>query len=165
MRKYVEAAILCAIVIMAMAISNKVNTIGLQNAHRERVINSLYSVVIICDATGKPTYISDNITDSYGWDKGEVYEGGVEIMIASDDVLARHEAAFRRSIGEVKSKYLYSGTPSRRIINVKCKDGSTKESAIRMFAATEGNEIFMYAAIMPMDTFEKFKDYPRAEGK
>ena len=78
--------------------------------------------------------------------------------MVSEHYAKQHDAKFKEAARSAKNRYLYANTPMRRVVPIKCKDGSTKQSAIRMFATDIDGVIYMYAVIL--DVFDTVKSWP-----
>lgn len=154
-------AVLCLGALAATVLYYSTSRIAEMDLHRKQVINSLFEAVIICDEDGKPVFVSDNIQDLFGYSTQEIYDGGVD-QLMSESARSSHSAAYARSVKEVKNRYLYATTPTRRVIHVVCKDGTRRDCAIRMLSELVGSKVFMYAFIMPCDFNDTVKDWKRA---
>jgi len=131
-----------------------------QDIHRARILNALFSTAIVCNVEGQPVYVSDNITDQFGWLPQDIFKQGINVLFVSEEYAKKHDEKFHEAARLAKNRYLYANTPMRRLVPIKCKDGTVKQAGIRMFTTDIDNEIFMYAVILPLDVFETVKSWP-----
>lgn len=80
--------------------------------------------------------------------------------MVSEHYAKRHDEKFKEAARLAENRYLYANTPMRRVVPIKCKDGTTKQSAIRMFARDIDGVIYMYAVMLPIDVFDTVKSWP-----
>lgn len=151
------------LIILMIILSNTSTELNRQTAHRERIVNSLFCTVVVCDESGHPVYVSDNLQDQFGWTRHDIMENGIKVLMVSDEYHAKHTERFAEAARLAKSKYLYANTPMRRIVPVRCKDGSIKQSGIRMFTTDIEGKVFMYAIMLPLDVFDTMKSWPKPE--
>ena len=159
-RNKIEIAVGILLVVFLILLSRSSSTLYLQDVHRARILNSLFSTAVVCDVNGQPVYVSDNITDQFGWTPQDIFKRGINCLMVSEHYAKQHDAKFKEAARLAKNRYLYANTPMRRVVPIKCKDGSTKQSAIRMFATDIDGVIYMYAVILPLDVFDTVKSWP-----
>lgn len=150
-RKLVEIAITIAMMLLGWMLFCASARIAEQHKHRERIVSSLYSVVFICSENGVPFYASDNSFDYFGWQPQEIITSGLSVIMPSLEMERKHDSSFKKFISAGKSSDGYSKAPKQRVIDVKCRDGSCRKCLLRMFAAVEGDRVFVYATVLPVD--------------
>lgn len=151
------------LIIFLIFLSTSSSNVYIQDVHRARILNSLFSTAIVCDVEGKPVYVSDNITDQFGWTPQDIFKNGINCLMVSDRYAKQHEEKFKEAARLAKNHYLYANTPMRRVVPIRCKDGSVKQSAIRMFTTDINGTLYMYAVILPLDVFDTIKSWPTPE--
>lgn len=163
MKNLVNSVMSILLITVSIILFNSASELKNQDLHRIRIVNSTYSCIIICNSQGVPIWVSDNIEDYFGWRVTDIQNKTIDVLMPDSKTVEQHKNKFKETVEQTKHEYLYGRTPTRRLIKVKCKDGSLKESAIRMFSADSYGEIYLYAVILPIDLIERLKDYPKAE--
>ena len=163
MRSKIEVVVGILLVVFLILLSTSSSSLYVKYVHRSRILNSLFSTAIVCDETGKPVYVSDNITDHFGWTPQDIFKNGINCLMMSEHYAKKHEEKFKEAARLAKNRYLYANTPMRRIVPIKCKDGTTKQAAIRMFTTDIDGVIYMYAVMLPMDIFDTVHTWPKPD--
>ena len=156
-RKLIEIAITIAMMLLGWMLFCASARIAEQHKHRERIISSLHSVIFVCSESGVPFYASDNSFDYFGWHPQEIIASGLGVIMPSVEIARKHDSSFKKFVNDGRSNNGYSSDTKQRLVDVKCKDGSLRKCLLRMFAAEEGKEVFVYAAVLPVDVIEHGK--------
>ena len=163
MKNSLEIVVATILIGLVFILANTSSELNRQIEHRQRIVNSLFCSVIVCNENGQPVYVSDNITDQFGWTQEDISSNGIKILMPDSGYASKHEERFHEAARLAKSKYLYANTPLRRIVPVRCKDGNIKQAGIRTFTADIEGKVFMYAIILPLDVFDTMQSWPKPE--
>lgn len=163
MKNSLEIILGGVLIVLMIILSNTSSELNQQTEHRQRIVNSLFCTVVVCDDSGHPVYVSNNLKDQFGWTQEDIMTNGIKVLMVNDEYAAKHAERFHEAARLAKSKYLYANTPMRRIVPVRCKDGTIKQAGIRLFTADIGNKVFMYAIILPLDVFDTIQSWPKPE--
>ncbi len=163
-RKLIEIAITIAMMLLGWMLFCASARIAEQHKHRERILGSLYSVIFVCSDSGVPFYASDNSLDYFGWHPQEIIASGLGVIMPSVEIERKHDSSFKKFINDGISNNGHSSDVKQRVVDVKCKDGSLRKCLLRMFAAEEGNKVFVYATVLPVDVVDDMANKLQRKG-